>query len=252
MSSSRRGSVLFGLLIVAVGVIWLLNNLGITSIDMGELFSTYWPVLLIIWGIDALTRGSTWSGGEDDRSGGRSSGSNPTGWILLIIGLVILGRNIGLYQLNLSIVWRVLWPVILILVGWSLLRATTSAGSGGVHWAVMSGVEFKNKEWKLQDGSFIAIMGGVDLDLTVADIPEKETVLDLTAIMGGVDVKVPPDLQVECEGTAILGGVNFFGEEGGGIIASRIARYAGGAAEGSRRRLRIRCRTLMGGVEVKS
>ncbi|HHV62612.1 MAG TPA: cell wall-active antibiotics response protein [Firmicutes bacterium] len=32
-------------------------------------------------------------------------------------------------------------------------------------------------------------MGGLDLDLTMADIPEKETVLDLTAIMGGVEVK---------------------------------------------------------------
>ena len=44
------------------------------------------------------------------------------------------------------------------------------------------------------------------MDLTAAEIPDGETLLDLTAIMGGIDVKIPPDLAVVYEGTAILGG----------------------------------------------
>lgn len=34
-------------------------------------------------------------------------------------------------------------------------------------------------------------------------------------------MKAPPDLTVECEGTAVLGGLKFFREGGGGVVASR-------------------------------
>lgn len=66
----------------------------------------------------------------------------------------------------------------------------------------------------------------------------------------GIDVKVPADLEVECIGTAILGGFTFFGVDGGGVIASRRVVHKG--VEGSKRRVKIICRTLMGGVEVKA
>lgn len=108
-----------------------------------------------------------------------------------------------MYELDLSVFWKVFWPAVLILTGWGLLRKTTS--SGGFHWAVMSGIELKNEGWKVADGNFVAFMGGVELDLTVADFPEREVVLGLVAVMGGIDVRVPDDLAVECAGTAVLG-----------------------------------------------
>lgn len=67
--------------------------------------------------------------------------------------------------------------------------------------------------------------------------------------MGGIEVKVPADLEVECHGTALLGGVTFFDEEGGGIVATRHYTRSVSAAVG--RRPRIYCTTLRGGVEVK-
>ncbi|HHV61439.1 MAG TPA: cell wall-active antibiotics response protein [Firmicutes bacterium] len=246
MCGSGRGSALLGILILALGVIWLLNNFGVTHIDVGDLFATYWPLFLIIWGLDALTRGFTCSVGGDVRKR-RSCPGNLTGWFLLVAGIAILGRNIGLYELDLSVFWKVFWPVVIILIGWNLLR--TASSSGGAHWAVMSGIELKTKGWNLKDGSFVAFMGGVDMDLTVAHIPEGETILDLTAIMGGIDVRVPSDLHVECEGTAILGGITVFDEEAGGVIASRRFEHKG--AEGSPRKIRVRARTLMGGIEIK-
>lgn len=265
---SRRSQPLFlGILIIALGIVWLLNNLGVTRLEIGELFSTYWPLIFVAWGIDVLVRG--WSGE-------RLAGSNVVNGIILVgIGALILGRNLGYYQINFSLFWKILWPVVLILVGWSLLRG--AVGYGRTHWAVMSGLELKNHRWRLEDASYIAFMGGVDLDLSVADIPNQETTLNLTAVMGGIDVKVPADLEVECQGSAILGGVTFFHEEAGGIIANRstvhvpvqvvpagesirVEPAAGGEATGEagpaagnagKKRVRIYCRTLMGGIEIK-
>ena len=86
-------------------------------------------------------------------------------------------------------------------------------------------------------------------DLRVADIPDGETYLDLTAIMGAIEVIVPQDMSVECEGAAILGGVTVLGQSSGGVLASRT--FLREAPEGSAKRLRVRCRAIMGGVEFK-
>ncbi|MDD4331909.1 MAG: LiaF-related protein [Methanosarcinaceae archaeon] len=79
-------------------------------------------------------------------------------------------------------------------------------GSKSSSFAILRGLESRKKGWQLEDKSYLALMGGIDLDLTVADIPDREIYLDLTAIMGGVDIKVPEDLNVLCYGSAFLGG----------------------------------------------
>jgi predicted membrane protein len=91
----------------------------------------------------------------------------------------------------------------------------------------MSGLEFSNKGWKLDDANIYTVMGGVDIDITVAEIPEREVVLNLIAIMGGIEIDVPKDITVICEGTAVLGGIDFFREGAGGIIANKRIEYIG-------------------------
>ncbi len=54
----KRNFVLAVVLIV-LGALFLLNNLGITNISLGELISKWWPALLILVGISMLLRGNT-------------------------------------------------------------------------------------------------------------------------------------------------------------------------------------------------
>lgn len=243
MRPYRRSPFLLGVAVIAVGVILLLNNFDILNVSVGRLIATYWPILLIIWGVDLVI--------PDEESktfeGRRKSGAPVTGLILIVLGLIITGNNLRLYDLDFSVFWRLFWPVVIILVGWSFLRGTS--GSGGVHWAVMSGIELKQKGWKLADGSFFALMGGVRMDLNAAEIPEGEIRLNLTAVMGGIEIIVPARIGIEYEGTAILGGVKFFDEDSGGIIANRKSEYKGDP-EGATK-LVLRCTAVMGGVEIK-
>ena len=67
--------------------------------------------------------------------------------------------------------------------------------------------------------------------------------------MGGVDIIVPPDLPVVCEGTSILGGVELLGKSNGGILANLRAEQ--GDIKGPKL-LRINSLAIMGGVEVKA
>ena len=220
---------LLGGAFIVIGTLWLFNNLGVTQIPLGPLIGTYWPLLLILRGVSLM---------QEDKKGVFS------GVIWLALGLGLLGRNLGLYEFDLTLIWRVLLPILLVHLGWQIIKA---AGAKNARWAIMGAVELKDEGWPLTSDSFIAFMGGFDLDLTAASIPAGETVLHLIAIMGGMDVKVPPHVHVECEGTAILGGIDVFKTGAGGIIATR--KWSRPGVDGAPT-LRIHCQTIMGGIEI--
>ncbi|HEY3316632.1 MAG TPA: DUF5668 domain-containing protein, partial [Bacillota bacterium] len=56
------GGVVNGLLVVAIGVILLLNNLGLISVDLWTLVTQYWPLLLILAGLNIIFFGRSYIG----------------------------------------------------------------------------------------------------------------------------------------------------------------------------------------------
>jgi hypothetical protein len=83
-----------------------------------------------------------------------------------------------------------------------------------------------------------AVLGGVVLDLREATFAVGLTEIDVTAVMGGVSIVVPPGVRVESMGSAFLGGFesregDSFGDGGSGVV------------------LRVTGIAFMGGVEVK-
>ena len=82
----------------------------------------------------------------------------------------------------------------------------------------------------------LALMGGVELDFREANLLEGETVVEVLAVMGGVTLVVPPDIDVEASGTGFLGG---------------FAGVSNQAKEPDAPLLHIQGLALMGGVDVK-
>jgi len=84
-----------------------------------------------------------------------------------------------------------------------------AAGIGPRHsWvvAVMGGAERKGR-WRMPaEATAVAIMGGVLLDLRAATLTSQVTTIRAAAIMGGVDVIVPPGIRVEMNGIPLMGG----------------------------------------------
>ncbi|HTO94900.1 MAG TPA: cell wall-active antibiotics response protein LiaF [Bacteroidota bacterium] len=60
----------FGFVLVGLGIIFLLDSTG--TIEFGEAVRTYWPLLLVLWGIWLLTRGRR--SGEPPRAQGPTAG----------------------------------------------------------------------------------------------------------------------------------------------------------------------------------
>lgn len=76
-----------------------------------------------------------------------------------------------------------------------------------VRWSValLGGVE-RRGFWRVGELSWaIAFMGGCNLDLRGAAISAPVMTINAVSVMGGVDVIVPPGVEVELEGMAVMG-----------------------------------------------
>ncbi|MFB9278954.1 cell wall-active antibiotics response protein LiaF [Cohnella cellulosilytica] len=116
MNSSIVHRLLWGAFIVVVGVVFLLNQVGLISMDIGELFRTYWPVFLIVFGLQGMLLQQVW-------------------WNLLtvIIGCYFLGRNLGYLDWSFGDFARILGPIAIILFGLSLIFRGNRPGCGNRH-----------------------------------------------------------------------------------------------------------------------
>jgi hypothetical protein len=72
--------------------------------------------------------------------------------------------------------------------------------------AVIGGKDFVSSAQHFADGGALAVMGGIDLDLSGATLAPGAK-LDLRAVMGGIDVSVPPSWRVEVVATERMGDV---------------------------------------------
>lgn len=116
--SWRKFPIFFPLLLIAVGVILLLNSTGVIEGSLGGILLRLWPLLLIVGGLDGLWRGDgyvfpvVWGG---------------IGVLLLLSTLDQIDASV------LSLIWR-LWPFLLIAWGAELIvrRRTVWAPYAGL------------------------------------------------------------------------------------------------------------------------
>jgi hypothetical protein len=102
--------------------------------------------------------------------------------------------------------------------------------------AIMSGSEVRGR--LRIDGTMhvTAVMGGVQIDLTQAEIVDGEATIDLKVAMGGVEIMVPPGVEVDAHGLIT-------------IMGGHSARVPGGSAHAPL--IRLRGLVVMGGVDVR-
>ncbi|MFD5161248.1 DUF1707 domain-containing protein [Streptomyces hawaiiensis] len=81
-------------------------------------------------------------------------------------------------------------------------------GEGSSTWAVavMSGFQRKGRWTMPRRFTCFAFWGGGEIDLREANFADREVEVSVIAIMGGVDVIVPPGVEVVVRGIGVMGG----------------------------------------------
>jgi Domain of unknown function (DUF1707) len=105
----------------------------------------------------------------------------------------------------------------------------------GVSVAILGGVD-RGGAWVVPPRhSVVAVLGGVQLDLREARFSQREVTIDVFTLMGGVDITVGDDVEVDVSGVGIMGGFDH--------------RATGPGLPGAPR-VRVVGLALMGGVHV--
>jgi hypothetical protein len=102
---------------------------------------------------------------------------------------------------------------------------------------VFEGLHLRSHSSSFMGGSTLALFGGIVLDLRRAQLGPTGADLTVLTLFGGTGIVVPPDWRVEVDARTWLGGLDLSNdppEDEGGPI------------------LRIRARTLFGGLQVES
>lgn len=183
---------LWGIVLILVGVIIGLNKLDIISFNI--FFDGWWSLFIIIPCLVGLFT-------DRDKMG------NIIG--LLVGVLLLLGCN---DVINFDIVLSLLFPIILVLIGISLLVKNVSGKKMEVEkisddnsYTSAFSSQKVNIDSKYMGSNINAIFGGVELNLVNAKI-DKDIVIEVCAIFGGVDIIVPSDVNVKFNATSIFGG----------------------------------------------
>ncbi|MGW4347122.1 DUF1707 SHOCT-like domain-containing protein [Streptomyces sp. NPDC004690] len=87
-----------------------------------------------------------------------------------------------------------------------LSRVTGGEGSSSWAVAVMSGFQRKGAWTVPKRFDCVAFWGGGEIDLREANFADREVVINCVAIMGGVNVIVPPGVEVVVRGIGVMGG----------------------------------------------
>jgi hypothetical protein len=186
-----------GLVIVAFGVILLLDQEGVFPASR---VLRLWPMLLIVPGLIRLF------GGKDARE-------RWWGAALVLIGAIWQLSALGYQRFRFTHIWP-LWIILwgLWILYTVLRKQAEPAGPPALpdpdfnQVYMFSGGELQVTSKKFRSGRLVAIFGGFKLDMTDADIEGSEAVLEINAIFGGGEVRVPRGWRVVSQGQAIFGG----------------------------------------------
>lgn len=198
----KASKIIWGIVLVAAGALFALNALEITSIDV--FFDGWWTLFIIVPCVVGLFT-------EQDKTG------NLIG-IAVGVFLLLACQDI----ISFKILWKLLVPAVIVIVGLKMVlsgifgRKVDEAigklkkeNSGKVKsgCAVFSGCDMNYDMEEFEGAELTAVFGGVKCDLRKALI-QKDCVIEVSAIFGGIDILVPDNINVKVGANCIFGGVS--------------------------------------------
>ena len=197
----KVSNLLWGIILVAVGVILALNALGFASIDI--FFDGWWTLFIIVPCTIGLFT-------DYDKTGNL---------IGILIGLVLLLCCQGLWDFDM--IRKLLIPAVIVIIGLKLIfgnlfgnkgsqmRQRLESGDPSIKSAAatFSGSTLDYTGQVFEGARLDAVFGGVKCDLRGAII-NGDCVIDASAVFGGIDIYVPDGINVKVNSNSIFGGVS--------------------------------------------
>ncbi|AFA48524.1 LiaF transmembrane domain-containing protein [Acetobacterium woodii] len=195
---NRTGNLLWGLLLVIVGLGFAGNVFGLWNFEL--FFDGWWTLFIIIPCLISIVQ----------------NGLQLWNTIGMGIGILLFVSAQGF--LNGQLLGDLIFPIIIIAVGLSIMfkdqlsknaKLIQGMSKDGLpeYSAVFGGQELNFPGEVFSGASLTAVFGSVSIDLRQAIINE-DIYISATAVFGGIEMLVPSNVRVEMSTTPIFGGAS--------------------------------------------
>ena len=231
--------IVIGVFVILLGLGFLLDNMGLINfVPSVHLL----PLLLVVFGLVKVVQTRTTQG-------------MVVGTMMIVFGGLLTLKGMGLIYLS----WRAIWPILMIVLGIFVVYRSVTCRQNGARKveafvftpmnaapgapddstinvsAVMGGYVRRVTTPDFKGGEVNVVLAGCELDLRQSSI-QGEAVLNVFALFGGIQIKVPPDWTVVLQGTPMMGGFD-----------ERTTPPPDGS-----KRLIVRGYVIMGGMEIRN
>ncbi len=253
---------IFGILILLFGVYFLLENLGY-QMGLGDMISTYWPIIVVLYGAKMMFKGLiNFYKGFKKRHW--HTGNILWGAFIAGIGIALLGNKLGWFSIGLKEFWNITWPLLIIFFGLSILFRSQwknreiffEIDTDKKKYTINRRKHFigettygDGSAWNLEDLHLWHGIGSSFIDLTTAIVPDRETYIDISGLIGEVTVLVPQGLPAKVNVDVRIGEVTVFNHNQGGT--GRFIAYTSDGYEDATRKVNIMISLSIGEVTVK-
>lgn len=224
----KKENVLWGLGFIIVGILVLVNALGIIEINV--FFKGWWTLFIIVPCFVNIFK-------DNDKT---------TSIIGTVFGILLLlaVRDV----INFDLLWKILLPLVLIIIGLSLIFKDKvsdkvkdeikklNKNSKDEYTATFSGQDLNFDDEEFKGCELNAIFGGIKCDIKNAKLKD-DVVINASSIFGGITLYVPKDVNVKVVSNSIFGGVS--------------GNYNKNKNDKKGKTIYVNATCLFGGVEIK-
>jgi len=180
-------------IIILIGIGLLLEQM--TFWNFGYVFSTWWPLIIVILGVMNLSQ---------------SKGSVFPGIIIILVGLLLLGDQLHLITGGF---WGAFWPLIFIAFGsWLIFgrrhffhKKFTINQNFPKFNTVFSGSKNNIESENFEGAEIMTMFGGTEINMRRASISPDGAVIDISVSFGGVTLFIPETWRIEVSGAPMFG-----------------------------------------------
>lgn len=194
---------IFASLLIAVGILIILSNLNIISVEI--LMKYLWPSLLILIGVYNLVR---------DRR------IQIFSVILIGIGTIYLLNELDIIVVTFRQIMMYFWPALLILLGFNILfsrprkirpiepsskpRHTSNQRE---YNAFLNSVNERVNNMSFEYSSINSVMASAEIDFSTIEFKNDTASIEINSVLSSVLVKLPSGVRINLSGSPILGDI---------------------------------------------
>lgn len=213
------GRYILAIIIIVFGTLLIVENLGLASFNLKEIWIYTYPILFIIFGLKWMI--------ERLR---RINGSLILGSFFFVFGSLLLLDRFNIIQFLFKDIYK-LWPLVIVYIGLTLIVHGRLKGHKTKYYKYkkhhesekntydkydkkhhqkssifsVGDYEFNEPNWKVEPMHFSNLAGDFYFDFTKAYIPEEEIPISLKALAGDIHILIPEEIEFRVNGNVKAG-----------------------------------------------